>query len=163
MMSFRVGEEYLNMLESDRYAFEDLKSRIYRASAWSDKFSESFVSNLLRDIVGKLHGTGDLQAAMCLLKEEDRKYGAFDGEHDAFIPLVGLKIALPEFKVGQVVLVELDESLVQARLGRNASNHFGRFVLNSLSNSAMAKFRVTAEAGLLRNEGLRKHAERSKF
>jgi hypothetical protein len=144
-MGFRAGETLVNLVDLDWQHFQDLLSRLYRDSGWSDKHSEDYVSEIIKGILGKLYHDRRPQVAVESLKEEVRKYGAYRDEHDAFVPLVGLTMNVADFKVGQVVLTQWTEAQATERLGLNLRTTFGQFVLKSLVGTPMAVFRTVAE------------------
>jgi hypothetical protein len=144
-MTFLVHEKQLGLAGKDAETFDEACSTLLQETRWSDKFSETYVADLLRRLLGQLHTDGSPTKAEQLLKELEANYQAYQKTHTVLILLSSIVMHEPALKIGQVTIKKMTPDELRRRLGVHAATQVGQHLTESLANSVVAEFSTVAE------------------
>jgi transcriptional regulator with XRE-family HTH domain len=86
---------------------------------WGEKFSAQFVQDRMVPIVLALHDS-DIEGADRLVAVMFETMEAFDAEQTVYVPVSGVRIAVPEFPLGEIILRSADDGLLEELRARLA-------------------------------------------
>ncbi len=132
-MSFAVGEKHVGLSGADTEKFQELCDNFYQASGWADKYSEGFVSDLLRKVLGELYKSNHTATAEAALSKHLSDYRAYQKSHFVLVPLFGIALHVPSLKIGRVTFIQPSNSVLAQRLGKNVVTQPGQYILKTLS------------------------------
>jgi hypothetical protein len=96
-MNFLAGDKSVGFSGPDAEQCQELFSRFYQESGWSDKYSEAYVSDLLRSVLGGLYESNNAAAVEAALSRYSSDYQAYQKSHVVLVPLFGIAINVPQF------------------------------------------------------------------
>src|SRR6202044_2151855 len=80
-VGFAVGQERYGLAGEDTFAFDEMLSTLLQQGGWVEKYSETYIANQLRTLLGKLHGDNNLAKAEQLLEDLDAEYQEYHRKH----------------------------------------------------------------------------------
>ncbi len=144
-ISFAVGEKHVGLSGANTEKFQELCDNFYQASGWADKYSEGFVSDLLRKVLGELYKSNHTATAEAALSKHLSDYRAYQKSHFVLVPLFGIALHVPSLKIGRVTFIQPSNSVLAQRLGKNVVTQPGQYILKTLSGNVLAEFEAIAE------------------
>ena len=144
-MSFLVGEKHVGFSGQDNENYQEVCNNFYKESGWADKYSEGYVSELLRKVLAELYTSNTAGTAEAALAKHLAEYKAYRKRHSVLVPVTGVALHVPSLKLGRVTLIHLSEADLARRLGKNAVTNPGQYILKTLGGSVLAEFEGTAE------------------
>jgi len=144
-MSFLVGEKHVGLCGPDAATLQELSGRFYEECGWGDKFSESYVSELLRKVLAELYISNTTATAEDALAKHVADHQAYQKRHSVLVPLTGIALHVPSLKLGRVRIIQPSEHDLARRLGKNVVSNPGQYVLKSLVGRVLAEFEAVAE------------------
>ncbi len=144
-MSFLVGEKHVGLSGPDAAAFQELSGSFYEESGWGDKYSEGYVSELLRKVLAELYNSNTSATAETAVAKHFADHQKYLKLHSVLVPLMGIALHVPSLKLGRVTIINPSEAELARRLGKNAVTNPGRHILKTLTGNVLAEFEAVAE------------------
>lgn len=140
-----VNGKQLCLGGEDADKFGEITGSLLQEGNWNDKFSETYVGNLVRDLLGKLYGDNNSDKAVQGLDEMQAEYEAFQKSYTAFVPLFGIVMGLPELRIGRVSIKSMTSDEFQRRRMTKAAAQYFPQVVASFENAVVAEVSAIAE------------------
>lgn len=135
--------------------FRERANSLARRRPWSERFTERFIRNSFSLVIWKAHDNGK-GAASELLDNMIDMLDHYSVERRVYVPITGVVLAIPELRLGRVVLKYFDDDLFDAIASRIDSflnenvteeqvSHFKQLAREQLHGKVCAEFRAIAE------------------
>jgi len=143
--TFVAGGKRLALVGKDLEAFDETCSKFIQQSGWGDKYSERYVADLLRDVLGQLREDNTTEKAQELLSNLEVEYRSYSKDHTVVVLLAGIVTHDCDLRIGQVTIRKMTEESLKERLGILARTEFARQILERLAEAVVAEFSTAAE------------------
>lgn len=144
-MSLLAGDKPVAMVDQHVVEFNEFNGKFYQESGWSDKYSEHYVTNFLRALLGKIYIAKTTSAAEETLENQASAYQSYQKRHTVLLPLTGIHFTVPSLKLGRVTIIQPSNQELVQRLGKNFAIGPGQHYYQAISGMALAEFQAVAE------------------
>ncbi|MGD0954846.1 MAG: hypothetical protein ABR985_21090 [Methanotrichaceae archaeon] len=83
---------------------------LLKEDSWTEKFSERFLEEKLKEIIMKALDEGNTQNVTNYLNDLITELGSYSLEQVVYIPLFGIKMSVPEKRIGNIIIKYMDEA-----------------------------------------------------
>lgn len=135
--------------------FREKASSLARRRPWSERFTEQYIRDRMSSVIFEAHDNSK-RAASELLDNMIDMLNHYSVERRVYVPITGVVLAIPELRLGRVVLKHFDDDLFDAFASRIDSflnenvteeqvSHFKQWAREQLHGKVCVEFRAIAE------------------
>jgi hypothetical protein len=138
------GGNYYSVVDETNEAFDGIVRRLLKHADWASKFSEKYIIEGVRSILGHAIDTGSTGLIATDFDSLLKRLEAYSAEHTVYVPIQGLAMMIPDLDVGSIVLRSVTAEF-HSRLDQLCSKLKGFSAERLAGIKVIAEFHAVAE------------------